>query len=87
MLCGTNEIGEATAEKMKAARLVVWSLHGICGAGKDLEATFGLIEIPEKAAEIYKKIAHLPRVNTITDDMMHQLEARFGVKGRDGYLD
>ena len=38
-------------------------------------------------AEIYMKIAHLPRVNTITDDMMHQLEARFGVKGREGYLD
>ena len=32
MLCGTNEIGEATAEKMKTARLVVWSLHGIYGA-------------------------------------------------------
>ena len=24
--------------------------------------------------------------NTITDAMMHQLEARFGVKGREGYL-
>ena len=86
MLCGTNEIGEATAEKMKAARLVVWSLHGIYGAGKDLDETFGLIKTAEKAAEIYKKIAHLPRVNTITDDMMHQLGARFGVKGRDRYL-
>ena len=32
------------------------------------------------------KIAHLPRVNTITDEQMHQLEARFGVKGREGYL-
>ena len=87
MLCGTNEIGEATAEKMKTARLVVWSLHGIYGAGKDLDETFGLIETAEKAAEIYMKIAHLPRVNTITDDMMHQLEARFSVKGREGYLD
>ena len=86
MLCGTNEIGEATAEKMKTARLVVWSLHGIYGAGKDLDETFGLIETAEKAAEIYMKIAHLPRVNTITDEMMHQLEARFGVKGREGYL-
>ena len=47
----------------------------------------GLIETAEKAAEIYMKIAHLPRVNTITDDMMHQLEERFGVKGREGYLD
>ena len=72
MLCGTNEIGEATAEKMSTARLVVWSLHGIYGAGKDLDETFGLIETAEKAAEIYMKIAHLPRVNTITDEQMQR---------------
>ena len=87
MLCGTNDIGVATAEKMATARLVVWAQHGIYGAGKDLDETFGLIETAEKAAEIYMKIAHLPRVNTITDEQMHLLEARFGVKGRDGYLD
>ena len=87
MLCGTNEIGEATAEKMKTARLVVWSQHGIYGAGKDLDETFGLIETAEKAAEIYMKIAHLPRVNTITDEQMHLLEKRFGVNARDGWLD
>ncbi len=87
MLCGTNEIGEATAEKMETARLVIWAQHGIYGAGKDLDETFGLIETAEKAAEIYMKIAHLPRVNTITDEQMHLLEQRFGVKGRDGYLD
>lgn len=86
MLCGTNEIGEATAEKMKTARLVVWSQHGIYGAGKDLDETFGLIETAEKGAEIYMKIAHLPRVNTITDEQMHLLEKRFGVKARAGYL-
>ena len=87
MLCGTNEIGAATAEKMETARLVVWAQHGIYGAGRDLDETFGLIETAEKAAEIYMKIAHLPRVNTITDEQMHLLEQRFGVKGRDGYLD
>ena len=87
MLCGTNEIGEATAEKMKTARLVVWAQHGIYGAGKDLDETFGLIETAEKAAEIYLKIAHLPRLNTITDEQMHLLEERFCVKGREGYLD
>ena len=87
MLCGTNEIGEVTAEKMETARLVVWAQHGIYGAGRDLDETFGLIETAEKAAEIYMKIAHLPRVNTITDEQMHLLEQRFGVKGRDGYLD
>ena len=87
MLCGTNEIGEATAEKMLTARLVVWSQHGIYGAGKDLDETFGLIETAEKAAEIYMKIAHLPLKNTITDAQMHELEKRFSIKAREGYLD
>lgn len=86
MLCGTEEIGQATAEKMSSARLVVWAQHGIYGAGADLDETFGLIETAEKAAEIYLKIAHLPIQNTITDEQMHQLEQRFGVKVRDGYL-
>ena len=87
MLCGTNEIGEATAKKMETARLVVWAQHGIYGAGKDPDETFGLIETAEKAAEIYMKIAHLPLKQTITDEQMHLLEAHFGVKGREGYLD
>ena len=87
MLCGTNEIGEATAKKMETARLVVWAMHGIYGAGRDLDETFGLIETAEKAAEIYMKIAHLPLLNTITDDQLHQLEKRFGIKAREGYLD
>lgn len=86
MLCGTNEIGIATAEKMKTARLVVWSQHGIYGAGADLDETFGLIETAEKAAEIYMKIAGLPLVNTITDAQLHQLEKQFGVTAREGYL-
>ena len=32
------------------------------------------------------KIAGLPWKQTITDDQLHQLEKRFGVKARDGYL-
>ena len=87
MVCGTNEIGEATAEKMATARLVVWALHGIYGAGADLDETFGLIETAEKAAELYLKIAHLPRLNTITDEQLHLLEERFGMKAREGWLD
>ena len=86
MLCGTNEIGEATAEKMKTARLVVWAQHGIYGAGKDLDETFGLIETAEKAAEVYLKIAHLPVKQTLTDSQLHQIEKHFGVKAREGYL-
>ena len=86
MLCGTNEIGIATARKMQTARLVVWSQHGIYGAGNDLDETFGLIETAEKAAEIYMKIAHLPLVNTITDEQLRLLEKDLGVRVREGYL-
>ena len=68
MVCGTNEIGEATAEKMLTARLVVWAQHGIYGCGRTLDEAFGLIETAEKGAEIYMKIAHLPILNTITDE-------------------
>ena len=86
MLCGTNEIGEATAEKMKEFRLVVWGMHGIYGAGKTMDETFGLIETVEKAAEIYMLTAHLPRVNTIKDEEMVTLAEFFGVKYRKDFL-
>ena len=49
MVPGTNEIGEATAEKMKETRLVLWPQHGIYGSGKDMDEVFGLIETAEKA--------------------------------------
>ena len=86
MLCGTNEIGVATAEQMKTARLVVWSQHGIYGAGADLDETFGLIETAEKAAEIYMKIAHLPLKTTITDDQLWLLADHFAVTPREWFL-
>ncbi len=86
MLYGTTEIGAATAAKMKTSRLVVWPHHGIYGAGADLDETFGLIETAEKAAEIYLKIAHLPRLNTISDDQLRQLARHFRLPVREGYL-
>ncbi len=87
MLCGTNEIGVATAEKMGTARLVVWAQHGIYGAGKDLDETFGLIETAEKAAEIYMKIAHLPIKQTLTDEQIRLLAAHLNLTVREGYLE
>ena len=88
MLCGTTEIGVATAKKMKEFRLVIWAMHGIYGAGKMLDETFGLIETVEKAAQIYMLTAHLPRVNTIKDADMLKLLELFGVKNyRKDFLD
>lgn len=77
MVCGNNEIGIATAEKMKDYRLVVWGLHGIYGAGKDMDETFGLIETVEKAAQLYMLTAHLPHINTIHDDELKAVADAF----------
>lgn len=86
MLCGTNEIGEATAEKMKEFRLVIWGMHGIYGAGKTMDETFGLIETVEKAAQIYMLTCNMPRMNTIKDSEMQQLAEFFGVDYRKDFL-
>ncbi len=87
MLCGTNEIGAATAEKMKEFRLVIWGMHGIYGAGKTMDEAFGLIETVEKAAQIYMLSSRLPRINTITDPQLKQLAEAFGVEYRKDFLD
>ena len=87
MLCGTNEIGEATAEKMKEFRTVIWSMHGVYGSGKTMDECFGLIETVEKAAQVYMLTAHLPRINTIKDSDMVKLAEFFKVKYRKDFLD
>ena len=87
MLCGTSEIGRATAKKMGEFRLVVWAMHGIYGAGKTMDETFGLIETVEKAAQIFMLTANLPRKNTIKDEDMVKLVELFGVKYRKDFLD
>ena len=86
MLCGTNSIGEATSEKMKEFRLVVWGMHGIYGAGRSFDEAFGLIETVEKGAELYMKYAHLPIVNYITDDDLRALAVRFDLNYRTDFL-
>ena len=87
MLCGTNEIGEATADRMREFRIVVWGMHGVYGAGKTLDEAFGLIETVETAAQTYMLTAHLPRLNTITDAQLTELAEAFGVKYRKDFLD
>ena len=86
MVCGTKEIGEATAEKMHCVRAVVWALHGIYGVGKTLDEAFGLIETVEKAAQIYMLTAHLPRLTTIKDSELKLLADHFKVTPKEGIL-
>lgn len=86
-LCGTNEIGEATAAKMEYVRLVIWANHGIYGAGRTLDEAFGLIETVEKAAQIYMLTSHLPRINTISDKQLREIAAKYSPVFREDYLD
>ena len=85
MVCGTNEIGEATAEKMKKFRLVVWTNHGIYGTGRDMDEAFGLIETVEKTAQIYM-LALGHTVNVIPDEIIRGLAERFNVTPLEGVL-
>lgn len=63
MVCGTNEIGIATAKKMKKFRIVSWTNHGIYGCGKDIDEAFGLIETVEKTAMVYMiQLGHVVNV-------------------------
>ena len=73
---------------MKDFRVVVWALHGVYGAGKTLDETFGLIETVEKAAQIYMLIGSRPRINTIKDEDMVKLVDLFGITNyRRDFLD
>lgn len=86
MICGTNEIGEATAKKMKDYRLVVWTNHGIYGTGKTMDEAFGLIETVEKTAQIYMlALGHV--VNEIPDEVIKGLAKLWNLKMLDGVLD
>lgn len=77
---GSNEIGEATAKAMKDFRLVLWSFHGVYGAGRTIDETFGLIETAEKAAEVYTYVqAQGGMKQMITDENFKALAKQFGV--------
>ncbi|MGI6714514.1 MAG: rhamnulose-1-phosphate aldolase [Bacilli bacterium] len=85
MVCGTNEIGEATAEMMKKHRLVSWTNHGIYGAGNDLDEAFGLIETVEKTAQVYMlSLGHV--VNEIPDEIVIGLADLWGLEMMPGVL-
>ena len=87
MVCGTEEIGRATADKMRCYRIVVWAMHGVYGVGRTLDEAFGLIETVEKAAQIYMLTAALPTKNYISDQQLASLAESIGVDYRRDFFD
>lgn len=86
MVCGTEDIGKATAEKMSEYRITVWAMHGIYAVGKSLDEAVGLIDTVEKAAQIYMLTAKLPKVNCISDENLIDLAEHIGVNYRKDFL-
>lgn len=89
MTPGTNDIGQATAEKMNDFRLVLWPQHGIFAAGDSIDEAFGLIETVEKAALIYTTVQSQGGkfVNEITDQDLKNLCKRFDITPNQDFID
>lgn len=86
MPCGTDEIGEATAEKMRDCRLVLWAHHGAFAAGSSPDDALGLLEVADKAAELYVMTSQHKTLSRITDSELKQLAEVFNLSPRDGWL-
>lgn len=86
MVCGTEALGAATAEKLKEFRIVVWGIHGIYCSGNSMDEAFGLAETVEKAAQIYMLTAPFKRINGISDEGLRALAKQYGVKYKEEYL-
>jgi rhamnulose-1-phosphate aldolase len=86
MPCGGDEIGEATAEKMKDSRLVLWAHHGAFAAGSTPDDALGLLEVADKAAELYIMTSQLKTLSRITDAELLRLAEVFNLTPRDGWL-
>jgi rhamnulose-1-phosphate aldolase len=80
MLPGSVEISRATALALRSRRAAVWQFHGIVAVGRNLDATFGLIDTIEKAASIYVRAVAAGGVrNKLSAAQLRQLAAKFQV--------
>ena len=84
---GNKIIGENTANKFKNFKIVLWPLHGTVACGETLDATFGLIETANKAAEVFLMVYHLPNKLEITDSQLRKLAKAFHVQPNEAFLD
>ena len=87
MICGGEEIGDATSAKMKEYRSVIWAQHGIFCTGTSLDEVFGLIETIEKAAEIFMKICDKKIYQSITNEELKKLAKTFNLVYKKGVID
>jgi len=78
---GSRALSEVTARAVENRRLVVWPFHGVVALGKDLDEALGLIEVGEKAAELYMESTGLGVPGKgLGSDALKSIAAVFGVE-------
>jgi len=86
MVCGGEEIAQASCDKMKTYSAVAWAHHGLFCSGPDFDATFGLMHTIEKAADIHLRAMQCGIRQSITDDNLRELARAYGVQLNEGLL-
>jgi rhamnulose-1-phosphate aldolase len=72
---GSEELAEATVKAFATHNVVIWEKHGCLGIGKDIFEAFDLIDMVNKAAQIYfmcKSTGSLPQ--GLTDAQLRELD-------------
>ncbi|MFV0289243.1 MAG: rhamnulose-1-phosphate aldolase [Mycoplasmatales bacterium] len=88
MVPGGKEIANATSKLMETYNVAIWAHHGCFVSGASLDQAFGLMETVEKAASVYVKVASMGgSKQTITDEMLQQLQAPFNIKLNEKFID
>lgn len=79
MVCGSDEIGIASANKMEHCNVVIWPHHGIFATSKNPDLAFGLLHTVEKAASLYLNVLQAGGIKQcIGHDEVDALSAAFG---------
>lgn len=78
LMAGSLELGKATADGILKRDMVVWQFHGICACGRNLDETFGRVDVAEKAAKICLKILSAGGAKqTLTDKQLRAIASNF----------
>lgn len=77
---GTKELAEVTLTALQGHRIVLWEKHGCLATGADVMEAFDLIDMINKAAQIFLLCRCAGyEVQGLTESQIKELKDRFGV--------
>ena len=88
---GAGQLAQATSRQMETFEAVVWAQHGLMCAGTDFDATFGLMQAVEKAADVYVRARSLngggEPAHMIPDEGIRATAAAYRLPVNEAFLD